>query len=255
MRITQIEKTSIADVVYEHMLAMVADGSWPEGSKIPSENELKDLFGVSRNTVRQSIQKMNALGIVESRQGMGTFVKKVDTSFYLNSLLPTVMIDNDNKNSISILEFEKAIQVESVKIVVENATDEEIEGLKTFIDNMKEASDPEAFYNYDKEYHKYISEISHNTIFLKSMTIFKKMMKSGLVSVVRNYGRKESIEMHEAIYLKLKERNSEAAARLMDEHLQLNLNRLQKIEEGKKNDTQINESHGFDRSWNLGNPE
>lgn len=229
MTITQIEKTSIAEVVYEHMLAMVADGSWQEGTKIPSENELKEMFGVSRNTVRQAIQKMNALGILEARQGMGTFVRKVDTSFYLNSLLPTVIIDE--KSSASILEFEKAIQVESVKIAGRCATDEEIEGLKVFVDKMRQAKESEEFYGHDKEYHKYICQITHNNIFVKSMTLFTKMMKRGLVSVVNRYGRELSIQVHEAIYLKLKERKVDEAAQLMDQHLQLNINRLLEIEE------------------------
>lgn len=229
MTITQIEKTSIADVVYEHMLAMVADGSWQEGTKIPSENELKELFGVSRNTVRQAIQKMNALGILEARQGMGTFVRKVDTSFYLNSLLPTIIMDE--KNSASTLEFEKAIQVESVKIAGRCATDEEIDGLMVFVERMRQSGESEEFYSHDKEYHKYICQITHNNIFVKSMTLFTKMMKKGLVSVVNHYGREQSIKAHEDIYLKLKERNVDEAARLMDQHLQLNINRLLKIEE------------------------
>lgn len=229
MTITQIEKTSIAEVVYEHMLAMVADGSWQEGTKIPSENELKELFGVSRNTVRQAIQKMNALGILKARQGMGTFVRKVDTSFYLNSLLPTIIMDE--KSSAATLEFEKAIQVESVKIAGRCATDEEIDGLRIFVEQMKQSKESEEFYAHDKEYHKYICEITHNNIFVKSMTLFTKMMKKGLVSVVNHYGREQSIKAHEDIYLKLKERNVDEAAWLMDQHLQLNINRLLKIEE------------------------
>lgn len=229
MTITQIEKTSIAEVVYEHMLAMVADGSWQEGTKIPSENELKDMFGVSRNTVRQAIQKMNALGILEARQGMGTFVRKVDTSFYLNSLLPTIIMDE--KSSACTLEFEKAIQVESVKIAGRCATDEEIDGLEIFVERMRQSKESEEFYAHDKEYHKYICQITYNNIFVKSMTLFTKMMKKGLVSVVNHYGREQSIKAHEDIYLKLKERNVDEAARLMDQHLQLNIDRLLKIEE------------------------
>ncbi len=229
MTITQIEKTSIAEVVYEHMLAMVADGSWQDGTKIPSVMELKDMFGVSRNTVRQAIQKMNALGILEARQGMGTFVRKVDTSFYLNSLLPTIIMDE--KSSACTLEFEKAIQVESVKIAGRCATDEEIDGLEIFVERMRQSKESEEFYAHDKEYHKYICQITHNNIFVKSMTLFTKMMKKGLVSVVNHYGREQSIKAHEDIYLKLKERNVDEAARLMDQHLQLNIDRLLKIEE------------------------
>ncbi len=229
MVITQIGKTNIADIVYEHMLTMVADGSWQEGTKIPSENELKEMFGVSRNTVRQAIHKMNALGILEARQGMGTFVRKVDTSFYLNSLLPTIIMDE--KNSASALEFEKAIQVESVKIAGRCATDEEIDGLKDFMERMKQSKESEEFYDHDKQYHTYICQISHNNIFVKSMTLFTKMMKKGLVSVVDHYGREQSIKAHEDIYIKLKERKVDEAAQLMDQHLQLNINRLLNIEE------------------------
>lgn len=229
MAITQIEKVSVADKVYESMLEMVADGTWSDGTKIPSENELSELFGVSRNTVRQVIQKMNALGILEAKQGRGTFVKKIDTSFYLNSLIPTVYLGV--KSSESILEFEKSIQVESVKIAGKKATLEEIDGLAKYIELMKENISSDAFYDYDKEYHLYLSKITRNELFVKSMNIFKRMMRKNLVSVVNKYGRSQSIKAHEAIYQKLREGNVEEAARIMDEHLQLNIDRALSLEE------------------------
>lgn len=229
MAITQIEKVRVAEQVYEHMLEMVADGTWSDGTKIPSENELSEMFGVSRNTVRQVIQKMNALGILEAKQGRGTFVKKIDTSFYLNSLIPTIYLDA--QSSVAILEFEKSIQVESVKLAGKKASDEEIYGLVNYVNLMKNAVDSDAFYDYDKEFHLYISKITGNELFVKSMNIFKRMMRKNLVSVVNKYGRSQSINAHEEIYRNLKERNVEEAARIMDEHLQLNIDRALTLEE------------------------
>lgn len=229
MAITQIEKVSVAGKVYENMLEMVADGTWPEGTKIPSENELSELFGVSRNTVRQAIQKMNALGILEAKQGRGTFVKKIDTSFCLNSLIPIVYLGVQDREAI--LEFEKGIQVESVKIAGKKATIEEIDGLAQYIDLMKRNISSDAFYEYDKEFHLYLSKITGNELFVKSMNIFKRMMRKTLVSVVSKYGRSQSIDAHEAIYQKLREGNIEEAAHIMDEHLKMNIERALSIEE------------------------
>lgn len=225
--IDPVKKVNIADVVYENMLEMIAGGNWPEGSKIPSENELKDKFKVSRNTVRQAIQKMNALGILEAKQGEGTYVKKIDTSFYLNILIPTVFLGDES--CITILEFEKSIQVESVKLASKRASQEELDGLNWYIDQMELEHSPEQFFEYDIEYHKYLSKITHNEMFHKSMSIIKCMLKENLREVVAQYGTKESITHHKEIYHLLKEGRGVEAASMMDEHMEVVLDRLRKI--------------------------
>ena len=113
--IQPIEKKNVADEVFEKMLNMIIEGDWKKGEMIPSENELREAFTVSRSTVRQAVQRLSALGIVRSRQGKGTYVEQVDTSFYLNLLIPSLMLSGGD--SISILEFTKSIQVECVRIV------------------------------------------------------------------------------------------------------------------------------------------
>ncbi|MEY8354571.1 FadR/GntR family transcriptional regulator [Lachnospiraceae bacterium 54-53] len=222
--IDAIKKVNVADAVYESMIGLIAGGNWAEGTKIPSENELKGRFKVSRNTVRQAIQKMSALGIIEARQGEGTFVKKIDTSFYLNMLIPTVFLGDSS--CITILEFEKSIQVESVKLAGKRASPEEIDGLKQYIQLMGNESDPEQFFEYDIEYHKYLSKITHNEMFYKSMSIIKSMLKENLREVVLRYGTKESIAHHTDIYQKLKSGEIQEATDIMDEHMKVMLDRL-----------------------------
>lgn len=227
--INAVKKVNVADSVYESMIGMIANGSWSEGMKIPSENELKEQFQVSRNTVRQAIQKMRALGIVTARQGEGTFVKKIDTGFYLNMLVPTVFLGDSS--CVSILEFEKSIQVESVKLAGKHASQEEIDGLQNYIQLMETTRDPEQFFQYDIEYHKYLSKITHNEMFYKSMSIIKSMLTENLREVVIRYGTKDSIVHHTQIYQELKAGKVRDAAAIMDEHMQVVLDRLSNITE------------------------
>ena len=95
--IQPIEKKNVADEVFEKMLNMIIEGDWKKGEMIPSENELREAFSVSRSTVRQAVQRLSALGIVRSRQGKGTYVEQVDTSFYLNLLIPSLMLSGGDK--------------------------------------------------------------------------------------------------------------------------------------------------------------
>ena len=56
-----LKKEHISEDVFSQMLERITSGEWPQGSKIPSENELREAMGVSRDTVRQAIKRMCAL--------------------------------------------------------------------------------------------------------------------------------------------------------------------------------------------------
>lgn len=68
-------KKNTADRVYENLFHMLVSGDYAPGDRIPSEHELKERFNVSRNTIRAALNRMNALGIIETRQGDGTYLK------------------------------------------------------------------------------------------------------------------------------------------------------------------------------------
>src|SRR5262245_14575220 len=56
------------------LTAGIADGTFPPGSRLPNEDELVERYGVSRTTIRQTIQNLIRRGLVEIRRGKGTFV-------------------------------------------------------------------------------------------------------------------------------------------------------------------------------------
>src|SRR5262245_34533766 len=69
-----VQRTSLVDEAAEQLRAAVTGGTWPVGSRIPTEPELVRSFGVSRATVREAVRGLVHAGLLETRQGDGTYV-------------------------------------------------------------------------------------------------------------------------------------------------------------------------------------
>ena len=68
---------NVVESIYNKMVESITSAQWSlPGSKIPTENELAKTYQVSRSSVRQAISRLKALGLLESRQGSGTVIKK-----------------------------------------------------------------------------------------------------------------------------------------------------------------------------------
>jgi len=65
---------TLADETIAHLRAQITSGTWPVGSRIPTEPELVERLGVARNTVREAVRALANTGLVEIRQGSGTYV-------------------------------------------------------------------------------------------------------------------------------------------------------------------------------------
>ena len=74
----KIVKSNLVNEVYSQLLNMLASGEYPEGSKLPSETQLSEQLGVSRNTIRTAMSKLIALGLVENQQGYGNCVRNMN---------------------------------------------------------------------------------------------------------------------------------------------------------------------------------
>lgn len=69
------ERAQLKDAVVDRLRELIESGRCPPGSKLPSERELRDEFGVGRSTVREGLRALEALGVIELQQGRGAFVR------------------------------------------------------------------------------------------------------------------------------------------------------------------------------------
>ena len=75
MPLATTRRTGLVDQVIEQMRKAISSGEWPVGQRIPAEPELVSALGVGRNTVREAVRALAHAGLLEVRQGDGTFVR------------------------------------------------------------------------------------------------------------------------------------------------------------------------------------
>src|SRR5690348_17820012 len=82
--------------IYEHIVdqihALIREGRWAPGDQIPPERELAERFRVSRTSVREALRALEMQGVIDSRQGGGTFVRTADTEALVPPLAAAIQI-------------------------------------------------------------------------------------------------------------------------------------------------------------------
>ena len=72
-----VNHNSASSQIYEQLLHYIISGEWPVGTRLPSEKDLAEQFGVSRVPIREALQRLRAIGVVRSLQGSGSFVCEI----------------------------------------------------------------------------------------------------------------------------------------------------------------------------------
>ena len=132
---SKIKKESAVDKLCDAIRTLILDGTWRTGEKIPTEHELADTFGLNRMTIRAALQRLNALGILETRVGDGTYV----THFNFTDLISDV---SDFYTSSDLVKgaavFRQIVEGGSYRLMIDNHTPEELDKLRRI---SKELSD------------------------------------------------------------------------------------------------------------------
>ncbi len=137
MKLRPIEKTSATTRVFEALHEMIATGRFPRGEKLPSQEELARQLGVSRNTLREAVNKLATMGLLVSRQGVGTVVEAPSPGGYLTTLSGQFLLD-----PLSVREFIEAricIERTTVRLAVARAQPRDLRQLQEILEAQHKA--------------------------------------------------------------------------------------------------------------------
>lgn len=223
MEIKPIEKVNVGDKVFEQLRDLLIEGKWKQGDKLPSENEMAKLFHVSRITVREAYHKLSVLGLIETRLGEGSFVKKIEVSENMNALIPFLYLDNIS--NIQIFEFREIIDTEAAGLAAERAGKTELDQLETILKEMEitaQKSDYGEFARLDLEFHLKISQFSKNPLLYQTNNILRQVLKISMKDVINKMGFEPALKYHSWILDAMKKKDKDEAKRLMKEHIHNN---------------------------------
>ncbi len=210
-----------AEEVVARLREMIQRGEISAGDRLPPERDLAKLLGVSRPTLRAGIRSLATVGILQSRQGAGTFVVEAEESPTLDSSSLRMMAALHGFTSDEMFEARLSLEMGIASFAAERATSEqmtqmaeEVAGMYASIDN------PAQYLVHDMRFHQIIAAASGNRILTSLMNMVAKILfeyRSKTVKRARDL--KDSAEQHHNIYRAMRERSPENARDAMRDHL------------------------------------
>jgi DNA-binding FadR family transcriptional regulator len=203
---------AIKDFIFENNLQ--------PGDALPSENELADQLGVSRNSVREAVKSLVSLGVVESRRGSGLYVQSFSLGPLLDNLPFALMSTSDLQALEDLLEVRRILEVAMIERAMQSFTDEDIAYFDVLLARMLIlAQRGQPLLREDPEFHQHLFHKVGNAVLLKLLDIFwivfrKASQHAGIVDAKPMSTYLDHVAIVEAI----KAGDVEAARLALDRH-------------------------------------
>lgn len=218
MALASIPKQKIGDMVFQQFRDTIARGEWSVGQKIPSETELATQLGVSRASVRSALQRLASLGLVESRQGEGTFVRKFSGTLLFNALLPMLTVSRPSMDAL--LEFRLILDKEMASLAALRARQDQIDAMWTNLAQHLLCQDDFAKAALcDLEFHCLIAGATGNPLLIQVYAILREVLQSALYDIVAVMGTTNALYYHRRIIQAVEMHDTALAAQAMLDHV------------------------------------
>ncbi|MEV8457347.1 FadR/GntR family transcriptional regulator [Streptomyces sp. NPDC052095] len=161
MALTSPRRSALADQVIAQLRNQITSGEWPVGSRIPTEPELVEQLGVARNTVREAVRALAHNGLLDIRQGSGTYV--VATS-ELAGVMHRRFASADPRH---VAELRSTLESSAARLAAARRTERDLKQLDALMARREEAwtaGDAEAFVEADATLHHAVVAASHNDV-------------------------------------------------------------------------------------------
>lgn len=212
-------KERASEIVFRTIKENIISGKWVSGTRIMSETQLASELNVSRISVREAIEKLAALNILNKKQGGGTYVNDLQPSIYFNSLIPMLTLDRDNY--MEILEFRLIFEIKSIGLCVVRCTDEKIAQMEECYNKMVEYEyDGGKFIEEDLKFHMLIMEGANNSILIKVSEVLGEILRYHQEKLYKELGPCGGIKEHKKILESIKNRDEELAMIYMRRHIE-----------------------------------
>ena len=163
----QEARPSAVESVIEKIKELLIERKLAPGDMIPNENALAESLKVGRGTIREALKILSAYGVVEIKQGHGTFISSASNKRLFDPQLFQILIQD--RDYISLTQVRHLLEEGLVKLVIESATAEELIQLDKKMNEFAEVlahgdSSVEEAARLDLEYHRMLGHICHNPI-------------------------------------------------------------------------------------------
>lgn len=230
IRLKPISPKRISDQVFEQLRDLILRGDYKPGEKIMPERELAEALNVSRNSVREAINKLVILRFLEQRQGQGTFVCSIDEAVKIP--LATVM-ETQDASLIDLMEMRMGIECNTASLAAQRADVTDLVAMEEAIGEMEADTHAGGLGTAgDLAFHMAIATASKNPLLAYIMKNIADFLHVGLREIQRHLFEDpqnivEILRQHKAIFEAIGNADADASYRIMQDHINFVIHFLQ----------------------------
>ncbi len=238
MKLKRIGKQSLVDAVVLQLRDTIEQSSLSSGDRLPSEPALVEQLGVSRTVLREAINRLQSVGLLTVKRGLGTYVAdQADVSNCVKLIRTTMAISSNDL--VQFVEFREAIESKAARLAAETATEQDIDQLESLCRRMEdEGQDHHEAMRLDLRFHLKIAESAGNKLMLHVLEVIQEFILEGMLRTTpKPRACHESRRYHMAMVDALRRRDPDAAEESVRAHMDLLIGRLKQAEGTKADDS------------------
>ncbi|MGO3723834.1 MAG: FadR/GntR family transcriptional regulator [Staphylococcus equorum] len=217
----KISDTKIYEQIADILLESIKSGEYQVGDKLPSIQKLGQQYGVSVASVREALNALRTIGIIEMKQGYGTFIKQIEPTFFeLGDKFTSL------DQITELLELREIVESATVEKAAIHRNEADLVSLKKALDEMGEAvTDGTSGEKADLQFHLSIARAAKNSLLVELLNNISELMQDSMEETrkIFIYSKQKTMnklhEEHVIIYNAIVEQNATNAVKAMESHL------------------------------------
>ena len=190
-----VTRSSLVDAAADIVREQIASGQWKVGNRIPTESRLAVMLQVSRGTVREAVKTLAFAGLLEVRQGAGTYVRAAsDPADTLRSLKRANLRDN--------FEVRCALEVEAARLAARRGSNEDVADLHSLLDargNWAKEGEKQTFIERDLAFHLALVAVARNPSLMELYRWFSAAVSDTIAATLEGEIPEPDAAAHRAI--------------------------------------------------------
>jgi len=181
MPLSSLRRGSLVDMATRQLRDEVMRGTWPIGSRIPAETELAELLGVGRSTVREAVHALTHVGLLESRQGAGTFVRA------LAAIEPDWSTMLRRAAVLEVYEVRQGLERQAAILAAQRRSPADIARIDAALARRQRTrgrGSNDAFIAADLDFHQAVVAAAHNDLIDQMFASFLDVLRDALAALI-----------------------------------------------------------------------
>ncbi len=228
---TKVRTRSVSDEIVDQVISAIFSGQLVEGNKLPPERALAQALGVGRQALREAIQQLQGMGLLEVRKSQGTYVRRLTTESLQQPL--GRLLKGDVGNFLHFLDIRKWMEGMTAAEAAQQATSEDLRQVEATLPELRAAAarnDREALDKADVAFHMAVVASTHSSLMVRLVDTFGNLMWSshGLrLAVLQTQNLEAICDEHAAVLDAIRARAPERAKIAMMYHIEMIRDRVQ----------------------------